>query len=182
MANNEVSDSTDVAPEDADLPLERTPFFNEIIRELTGALQDVVGQRETEGFISLVGTRIGVAIDQQYRKALHVETLPKTVLSRVLVDLKKRIDGRFSVEYEDDEKIILTNSLCPFADNVRDRPSLCMMTANVFGRIVADNTGYARVDIQEAIARGDAGCRVVVHFHASETTDPDGKEFFRVTG
>jgi len=38
-----------------------------------------------------------------------------------------------------------------------------MMTSNVFGRIAADNTGYAAVEIEDAIARGDANCRVIVY-------------------
>ncbi|WP_417688872.1 methanogen output domain 1-containing protein [Roseibium sp.] len=165
----------------AELELSATPFFNDIIRELTGALQDVVGQRETEGFISLVGARIGVSINQSYRNALEVAELSREQISQVLVDLKRRISGQFQVEYEDEEKIVLSNSRCPFGSNVIDRPSLCMMTANVFGRIVADNTGYARVDIEEAIARGDKGCKVIVYFNPPERPDNVSKEFFRVS-
>lgn len=37
-----------------DLPLERDLFLRTLIRELAGALQDVVGLEEASGFISLV--------------------------------------------------------------------------------------------------------------------------------
>ncbi len=42
------------------------------------------------------------------------------------------------------------------------RPSLCMMTSNVFGVIAAENLGYAKVALTETIALGAPGCRAVV--------------------
>ena len=78
-------------------------------------------------------------------------------VAAVLVDLKRRIHGDFFIIEEDDEKIVLGNRACPFAEMVAGRPSLCMMTSNVFGFIAADNLGYSKVELQETIARGDAG-------------------------
>lgn len=37
-----------------------------------------------------------------------------------------------------------------------------MMTSNVFGMIAASNLGYAKVELQETIAKGASGCRVIV--------------------
>jgi hypothetical protein len=54
------------------------------------------------------------------------------------------------------------------------------MTSNVFGAISAQNLGYARVEVQEAIARGDAGCRVLVHLVPSDQPEPESREYFRV--
>jgi hypothetical protein len=56
-----------------------------------------------------------------------------------------------------------------------------MMTSNVFGRIAADNLGYARVELQETIARGNPGCRIVVHLVPSDETDPQAREYFSST-
>jgi hypothetical protein len=56
-----------------------------------------------------------------------------------------------------------------------------MMTSNVFGRIAAENLGYAKVELQETIAMGHPGCRVVVHLRPSTVTEAaDGREYFRV--
>jgi hypothetical protein len=55
-----------------------------------------------------------------------------------------------------------------------------MMTSNVFGSIAAQNLGYARVEVQESIAMGHAGCRVVVHLRPSAVTEPDAREYFRL--
>ncbi|MFI8308787.1 methanogen output domain 1-containing protein [Streptomyces sp. NPDC085927] len=76
------------------------------------------------------------------------------------MDLKRRIKGDFFVIEQDDTKIVLGNRACPFAEKVLGRESMCMMTSNVFGTIAARNLGYAGVELQETIARGDAGCRV----------------------
>ena len=38
-----------------------------------------------------------------------------------------------------------------------------MMTSNVFGVIAAENLGYAKVSLEQTIAQGHGGCRVVVY-------------------
>ncbi|MEX1039691.1 MAG: methanogen output domain 1-containing protein, partial [Pirellulaceae bacterium] len=86
----------------------------------------------------------------------------------------------FYVIEEDEDKIVLGNRACPFGEMVEGRPSLCMMTSNVFGTIAAENLGYAKVSIEEAIARGDAGCRIVVHLNADvESSTAEGREYFK---
>lgn len=60
------------------------------------------------------------------------------------------------------------------------RPALCMMTSNVFGSIAADTLGYSKVAIEQAIARGDAGCRVVVYLRPTpEAEAAQGREYFK---
>jgi hypothetical protein len=166
--------------EKTSIPLETSAFFNQIIRELSGALQDIVGLSEAEGFITLVANRIGEQINADYKNALDLDQIPKQHLSDVLIDLKRRIDGKFSVEYEDDKLIILRNTRCPFGDKVLDRPALCMMTTNVFGRISADSNDYARVEIDKSIARGNSECRVIIHLVPDEDQNDVGKEFYKV--
>lgn len=99
------------------------------------------------------------------------------------MDLKRRIKGQFYIIEETDEKIVLGNRACPFGDRVRQRTSMCMMTSNVFGAIAAENLGYAKVELQETIARGDAGCRVVVYLKpTAEAESAEGREYFRTAG
>jgi len=139
----------------------------------------MVGLEEASGFISVVGQNIGSSINQTYKNALQVDNLNHDQIANVLVDLKKRIEGDFYVIEQDENKIVFGNRVCPFAEKVKDRPSLCMMTSNVFGTIASENTGYAKVDLQETIAKGDAGCRVVVYLRANETSDSaEGREYF----
>ena len=169
----------EVTPETAAVPLERDVFLRSLVRHLAGTLEEIVGLREAQGYISIVGGSIGDAIDRDYRNALRVERLDRAQIPRVLVDLKRRIQGDFFVISEDDEKIVFGNRACPFGDKVLGRPSMCMMTTNVFGSIAANNLGYAKVSLEETIARGHAGCRVVVYLEPTpEALGAEGREFF----
>ncbi|CAN5757316.1 methanogen output domain 1-containing protein [soil metagenome] len=158
--------------------LDRDLFMRTLIRELSGTLQDVVGLEEASGFISVVGQAMGHQIDRQYREALGVDRLTREQVADVLVDLKRRIKGGFHVIEQNDDQIVLGNTACPFAEKVIGRPAMCMMTSNVFGVVTAENLGYARVEVQEAIALGHAGCRVVVHLRHRGGAGSGGREYF----
>ncbi len=164
-----------------DLPLDRDVFLRTLIRELSGTLQDVVGLEEASGFVSVVGQRIGEQINQDYTSALAVNRhLTREQVAAVLVDLKRRIKGDFFIIKQDEESLVLGNRACPFGEKVIDRPAMCMMTSNVFGVITAANLGYARVELEETIAQGAPGCRVVVHLKPAENPDDNqGREYFQ---
>ncbi|MBN3870031.1 MAG: methanogen output domain 1-containing protein [Nostoc sp.] len=162
------------------LSLERDIFLRTLIRELSGTLQDVVGLEEASGFISVVGGTMGRQLNQDYKSALEVSNLSRNQVADVLVDLKRRIQGDFYVIEQNDEKIVFGNRACPFGDKVLNRPAMCMITSNVFGTIAANNLGYAKVELQETIAQGDPGCRVIVYLKITEETeDAEGREYFR---
>jgi predicted ArsR family transcriptional regulator len=164
----------------ASLPifLERDVFMRTLIRELAGTLEDVVGLDESSGFVSVVGQRVGEAINDEYRAALDTSELSAEQVAEVLVDLKRRIQGDFRVVEQDRDRIVLENRACPFGDKVLGRPSLCMMTSNVFGVVAAENLGYAKVVLEETIAAGAPGCRVVVHLRpTAEAQDASGREY-----
>ena len=163
-----------------DVPLERDVFLRNLVRELSGTLEKVVGLREASGYISVVGGAIGEQIDRDYKSALRVKRLSREQVRDVLVDLKRRIAGDFFVVEETPEKIVLGNRACPFAEKVHGRPSMCMMTSNVFGFIASENLGYAKVELQETIAEGAPGCRVVVHLAPTdEAAQAEGREYFQ---
>jgi len=173
--------SQSISIKNLDIPLERDGFSRSLIRELTGLLEEMVGLAEASGFISVVGQRMGTEIDQYYKQALQVSKLNKQQIRDVLVDLKTRIQGEFYLIEVDENKIVMGNTACPFGDKVKDRPSLCMMTSNVFGTIVADNNGYAKVVLGDTIAQGDAGCHVTVYFNATDEAGlADGREYYQV--
>ncbi len=165
---------------DLAVPLERDGFLRDLIRELAGTLEDVVGLEDASGFISVVGQNIGRKIDHAYKLQLNTNRLSREQVAEVLVDLKARIRGSFYVIECSEEKIVFGNRDCPFGDRVVGRSSMCMMTSNVFGSITADNLGYARVVLDETIARGDAGCHVTVYLEPDPAADEvEGREYFR---
>jgi len=162
----------------ADVPLNRDVFLRSLVRELAGTLENVVGMADALGFISVVGQNIGQQMEADYKAALKVGSLSREQVADVLVDLKHRIQGDFYVVEESEEKIVLGNRACPFGDKVIDRPSLCMITSNVFGNIAANNLGYARVVLNETIATGSSGCLVTIYLKQDSNPD-EGREYFQ---
>jgi len=174
------SPNSEIPVRNLEIPLERDVFLRTLIRELAGTLQDVVGLEEASGFISVVGQTMGRQINQDYKAALGISHLTREQIADALVDLKKRIQGDFYIIEQTDEKIVLGNRACPFAEKVIDRPAMCMMTSNVFGSIAAENIGYAKVELQETIAMGASGCRVVVYLTPTlEAEESHGREYFK---
>jgi predicted ArsR family transcriptional regulator len=167
---------------EAAVPLERDVFLRTLVRHLAGTLQDVVGLEEASGFVSVVGQRMGEEINTAYRRALALPSLSRDQVAEVLVDLKRRIQGDFFVLEQDEEKIVFGNRACPFAEKVVGRPAMCMMTSNVFGYIASDNLGYAKVSLEETIAQGASGCRVVVYLKPTpEAQSAEGREYVRAS-
>ncbi len=162
-----------------DIPLNRDLFLRTLIRELAGTLEEVVGYEEAAGYISLVGQHMGDWINTLYKEQLGVATLNRQQTGEVLVDLKHRIHGNFFIVEQNSEKIVLHSTTCPFEEKVLDRPSMCMMTSNVFGVITAANLGYAKVVLEETIAGRCGHCRVVVHLQQSaEAEAAHGREYY----
>lgn len=166
--------------ENLKMELDEDAFMRRLIGELAGALQEVVGLDDAKGFVSVVGLTMGRHIDRLYRDGLGASELDRAEVADVLVDLKRRIKGDFYIIEQNDERIVLGNRACPFGDRVVGRPALCMMTSNVFGSITAENLGYAKVEIEQAIATGAPGCRIVVHLRPNEASQAaDGRVYFK---
>ena len=172
--------SIDSQVESLALPIERDQFLRTMIRELAGTLQDVIGIEEAAGFLNVVGYRTGQHVNQLYQNGLQISNLSRQQVTAVLVDWKRRIQGDFYVIEETDEKIVLGNRKCPFAEQVEGREAMCVMTSNIFGAIAADNLGYARVELQDTIARGAQECKIVIYLKPSEASDEFvGQEYFK---
>jgi predicted ArsR family transcriptional regulator len=166
--------------QDSSIPLDRDLFFRSVIRELAGTLEDTVGIAEASGFVSIVGQRIGEAINESYLKELSTDKLDRDEVAEALIDLKRRIGGDFFLIDSNEDRIILGNRTCPFGDKVLGRHSMCMMTSNVFGSIAADNLGFAKVELRETIAAGNPGCVVVVHLKPTPESDAaEGREYVK---
>jgi predicted ArsR family transcriptional regulator len=152
-------------------------FFGDIVALLAGNLQETFGLEDTAAFVAAVGGSLGSEISRKYAEGRPLDRSERAaVIAAVCVDLKSRLGGAFEVESVDEDRIVFVNSRCPFAERVLGRPSLCMMTTNVFGRVAADRAGYASVQVEEAIALGDPACRVVVRLVADE--EAGEHEFF----
>jgi uncharacterized protein len=154
--------------------LSRENFTLDLVRDISGALEDVVGLNEASGYFAMVGQMMGEKLHARY-SAAQGGTITPEALPSVLVDLKARIGGGFRVEQVDAQQITFVNDACPFGARVEGRRSLCMMTSNVFGFLAAETQGYAKVELDKTIAAGDGLCRVIVHF---EKNAAPGREYY----
>ncbi len=176
---NSIPESSSVS--EVNVPLKIDFFLRTLLSYLANTLEDVVGLQDASGFIAVVGNLMGEEINQYYREALAIEHLSREQVAEVMVDLKRRIDGDFYLIEQDEEKIILGNRVCPLGRMVEGHPSLCMMTSSVFGVIASQNLGYAKVVLDQTIAKGDGGCRVIIYLKpTAEANLVEGREYYRI--
>jgi anti-sigma regulatory factor (Ser/Thr protein kinase) len=145
-------------------------FLRALVVQLAHTVAEQVGPDAAERAVAQVGTDVGGQMELEYREATGiVDRLDPEQLADCFVRLKHAIDGGFSVVEVTPTSIVLENDRCPFGDVVRMAPALCRMTSSVFGGIAARNAvGGATVRLDERIAIGDAGCRVVVDLDPDE--------------
>jgi len=162
---------------------ELTPIFflQTFILELMHASEQQ-GQKHNEELIEKIANTAGCFFEDTYRgntnktEALDIESYIELILG-----LKNNIGGKFSLEATNQDCITVTNSCCPFGDQVTNFPELCRMTSSVFGGIAARNFGYAKVEIKESIARHDGKCVVCVYRNPAAAQGRPGMEYTDTT-
>lgn len=95
----------------------------------------------------------------------------------LILGLKNNIGGNFALSSCNQDLIAVSNSRCPFGDEVVNFPELCRMTSSVFGGIAARNFGYAKVEIAKSIARQDGCCEVYIHLNPETAKHRQGIEY-----
>jgi anti-sigma regulatory factor (Ser/Thr protein kinase) len=143
----------------------RESFLRALVVQLGQAVEHAGGPGMSEHVVAEVGITVGGQMEAEYRAAKDVVArLDPEQLADCFVRLKHAIEGRFYVVEISEDRIVLGNERCPFGNAVRKAPALCRMTSAVFGGIAARNhDDGAAVVLEERIAVGDPGCRVVVH-------------------
>lgn len=117
--------------------------------------------------IEQLGLGASSCFEEAYRKANALEgPLDHETYADLIVEIKNRIGGNFSRATSEPGVVRVASTRCPFGDGVKNTPSLCQMTASVFGGIAARNFGFAKVVLHQRIACNDPTCEVSV------VTDP----------
>ena len=142
----------------------RESFLRALVVQLARSLELQHGPEAAAAAVAQVGIDIGGQMEAEFRTAeAVVGRMTPEQMGRCFVRLKHAIEGGFYVIEADEHRIVLGNTHCPFGDVVQRAPSLCRMTSSVFGGIAARNRDSgASVLLEERIAVGDPGCRVVV--------------------
>lgn len=149
----------------------RESFLRALVVQLASAIEDQQGPDAAQRAVAQVAADIGGQMEKEYRRAIGAAEAALSVeqIAQCLVRLKSAIGGTFRVVEVTPERIVLVNSRCPFGAEVQHSPSLCRMTSAVFGGIAARNAEQAAVSLEERIAVGDPGCRVVIHLGTAAT-------------
>ena len=158
--------------------LSLTDFMRRAALGLTARMEDLIGTGDAEGYLSAVGSAMGRRIDATFRAAKGVTAFDTRGVADVLVDYKRQVGGCFVVEEATAERIVMTGHRCPFGADARGCGALCQTTANIFGRIAADNLGYAHVALDRTMARGDKECRVTISLVPPDDCDAPGQDFY----
>lgn len=142
----------------------KEPFLRALVVQLSQELEWRHGPEAAERVVAQVGTSVGGQMEEEYRQAKSiVGRMTAEQMADCYVRLKHAIDGGFFIIEANDDRIVLGNTACPFGDAVKKSPALCRMTSSVFGGIAARNAGDSTVVLEERIAVGDPGCKVVVN-------------------
>ncbi len=147
------------------IPLRRNAgiFLQTFILELMHA-NEQLGQKHCEQLIEHIAKTAGCFFEETYRDNTHNNgPLDIESYTELILGLKNNIGGKFSLVSANRDCVAVTNSCCPFGEQVTDFPELCRMTSSVFGGIAARNFGYAKVEIRQSIARRHGRCEVCVY-------------------
>ena len=156
-------------------------FLQTFILELMHASEQQ-GQQHCEQLIEHIAKTAGCFFEETYRSNTHKdETLDIESYTELILGLKNNIGGKFSLASSNQDCITVSNSRCPFGDQVTNFPELCRMTSSVFGGIAARNFGYAKVELKKTIARHDGMCEVCVYTNPNAAKGRPGMEYTDTT-
>ena len=150
-------------------------FLNEVMR-----VCDQHGLDRRDALIEQMGLNAGENFESAYRYEFAPEgPLNHEQYADLIIGIKNRIGGNFSLASSNQECIRVINTRCPFGERVKDFPELCHMTSSVFGGIAARNFGYAKVELKRRIATHDGMCEVCIHTNPAEAAKYAGTEYRR---
>lgn len=153
-------------------------FLQTFILELMHACEQEGGDH-CEQLIERIAKSAGKYFEQTFRDEFDKRgNLNRENYIDLILSLKNRIGGNFSLASSNNDTITVVNSRCPFGEGVTNFPELCRMTSSVFGGIAARNFGYAKVEIKRSIARKHGGCEVCIHTDQNTAKGKSGLEYF----
>jgi hypothetical protein len=152
-------------------------FLQTFVIELMQVCEEA-GMAPAEQLIEQIARSASRFFEEAFREEFGLEgALDAKRYADLIIGLKNKIGGHFSLASIDAKCIRVVNSRCPFGEGVKNSPDLCRMTSSVFGGIAARNFGYAKVVLDKRIALGDASCDVRIHLDREAARYLEGIEY-----
>jgi DNA-binding NtrC family response regulator len=142
------------------------------------------GKNNRELLIERIAHRAGRFFEEVYREEYGWGDGPlnRESYADLIIALKNRIGGNFSLASSEQDCVRVVNTRCPFGKGVKNFPELCRTTSSVFGGIAARNFGFAKVEIKKCIALHGTGCEVCIYTHPETARCHEGVEYHDTPG
>ena len=97
--------------------------------------------------------------------AKYIHDMPREIrqTANISCSVLNKLGGSFSVEEVTEKGYIMRNNKCPWGENGKINPVLCMMTKAIFARIGIHVYKDVNVDIEKTIAGGDGYCLIKIY-------------------
>jgi len=152
-------------------------FLQTFVIELMDLCEEA-GTAQAEQIIERIARSAGRFFEETFRTEYGLDqALDRELYADLIIGLKNKIGGHFSLISSNAECIRVASSCCPFGEGVKNSPELCRMTSSVFGAIAARNFGYAKVVLERRIALGHDGCQVGVYLSPEAAAGLPGVEY-----
>jgi hypothetical protein len=152
-------------------------FLQTFVIELMDACE-AAGTTQAEQLIERIARSAGRFFEEAFRDEYGVDqALDRERYADLIIGLKNKIGGNFSLMSSHADCIRVVNTRCPFGEGVKNSPKLCRMTSSVFGGIAARNFGYAKVVLEKRIALNHTGCEVAIYLNPEAAQDREGIEY-----
>ncbi|MEM2944518.1 MAG: methanogen output domain 1-containing protein [Methanomassiliicoccales archaeon] len=119
-----------------------------------------IPDEDKDEYINIISQRIEKALYPKYIQS--EKDVSAEVLATGIVRLFADIGGRFSYT-NDENKIEIIGTKCPWDNERRKNPVLCALTKGIIIRFAKRALDNKNVALKEALANGDPICRIVIN-------------------
>jgi len=94
--------------------------------------------------------------------AKYIRDIPKEIsqTANITCNVLNKLGGGFSVKELNQKNYVIINDKCPWGENGRINPALCMMTKAISARIGVHVYKDINIDIKKTLAGGDGCCLI----------------------
>lgn len=144
------------------IPLNPESFFRSFIVELSCLLNDLYGIDTTAKIIQTTTQNVSTTIIQMYQDALETSQFSNQQVVEIVQDVMNRINGDFYLEKNTIPVILIKNQRCPFGNEVKRNPALCMITKEIHQSFFKETELEVSININQSIAEGASNCFIEI--------------------
>jgi signal transduction histidine kinase len=132
-------------------------------------LNEILTGPYSQQCLQKVGIKQGKQVEDRFRK-LHGcrDKLTGNQFADLCVTFLNGLGGAYQAGKQDDRKLVLTSTRCPFGYLSIKIPVLCNVLMSVLGDIAVRNFPYCKVSQEHSMAKGASDCQLVFYLQETE--------------